>query len=210
MKCINCDKKIKSNDTYCSNCGINLKNIEVINDYKKKKSNIVFYLIILFLLLIGISISAWLLLNNNDSKKNNKNIIVNDDEILINNYILKVPEGFEKNEDSKNSYITNDELTIIYKTYPLSIDDIKNNKEIINDSIKEQGYIIESYSIKKIDNIEFYLINAKLHGGDYCLAFYELDDENSLYLIITSNYLSQNNDSWIKNALTLIKSIKKI
>ena len=25
MKCINCDKKIKSSDTYCSNCGINLK-----------------------------------------------------------------------------------------------------------------------------------------------------------------------------------------
>ena len=49
MKCINCDKKIKSSDTYCSNCGINLKNIEVINDDIKKKNNTIFYLVIFFL-----------------------------------------------------------------------------------------------------------------------------------------------------------------
>ena len=38
MKCFNCDKKIKSSGTYCSNCGTNLKKVEIINDVQKEIS----------------------------------------------------------------------------------------------------------------------------------------------------------------------------
>ena len=63
-------------------------------------------------------------------------------------YILTLPEGFTK----KDSYIKNNNLIISYKEYPLSFEDIKNNKELLNNSLEEQGYVINKDDIRKIDD----------------------------------------------------------
>ena len=210
MKCVNCDKKIKPNDTYCSNCGINLKNVEVIND-KEKKSNTLFYIVVILLLIISIFISTWLLLNN-DKKEHNKDnkIVLNENEVLFKKYILTVPEGFEKSYDSKNTYIQSNDLIILYKEYPVSFEKINNNKELLTDSLKEQGYIIENYEVKKIEEKEYIVIYSKLHDVDYCLLFYEIDSDTNIFLTITSNYLSKYRDLWIEEALEFVRSSKEI
>ena len=209
MKCINCDKKIKSSDTYCSNCGINLKNIEVINDDIKKKNNTIFYLVIFFLFLIGTSVSIWLFIRN-DSKENKENridvIIDEDKEILFKDYILTLPEGFTK----KDSYIKNNNLIISYKEYPLSFEDIKNNKELLNNSLEEQGYVINKDDIRKIDDKEYLVILANKDDIDYGLVFYEFDNDTNIFISITSNYLSNFKEDWFNPAIDLIKSSKKI
>ena len=209
MKCINCDKKIKSSDTYCSNCGINLKNIEVINDDIKKKNNTIFYLVIFFLFLIGTSVSIWLFIRN-DSKENKENridvIIDEDKEILFKDYILTIPEGFTK----KDSYIKNNNLIISYKEYPLSYEDIKNNKELLNNSLEEQGYVINKDDIRKIDDKEYLIILANKDDIDYGLVFYEFDNDTNIFISITSNYLSNFKEDWFNPAIDLIKSSKKI
>ena len=209
MKCINCDKKIKSSDTYCSNCGINLKNIEVINDDIKKKNNTIFYLVIFFLFLIGTSVSIWLFIRN-DSKENKENridvIIDEDKEILFKDYILTIPEGFTK----KDSYIKNNNLIISYKEYPLSYEDIKNNKELLNNSLEEQGYVINKDDIRKIDDKEYLVILANKDDIDYGLVFYEFDNDTNIFISITSNYLSNFKEDWFNPAIDLIKSSKKI
>lgn len=209
MKCINCDKKIKSSDTYCSNCGINLKNIEVINDDIKKKNNTIFYLVIFFLFLIGTSVSIWLFIRN-DSKENKENridvIIDEDKEILFKDYILTIPEGFTK----KDSYIKNNNLIISYKEYPLSFEDIKNNKELLNNSLEEQGYVINKDDIRKIDDKEYLVILANKDDIDYGLVFYEFDNDTNIFISITSNYLSNFKEDWFNPAIDLIKSSKKI
>lgn len=209
MKCINCDKKIKSSDTYCSNCGINLKNIEVINDDIKKKNNTIFYLVIFFLFLIGTSVSIWLFIRN-DSKENKENridvIIDEDKEILFKDYILTIPEGFTK----KDSYIKNNNLIISYKEYPLSFEEIKNNKELLNNSLEEQGYVINKDDIRKIDDKEYLIILANKDDIDYGLVFYEFDNDTNIFISITSNYLSNFKEDWFNPAIDLIKSSKKI
>ena len=209
MKCINCDKKVKSSDTYCSNCGINLKNIEVINDDIKKKNNTIFYLVIFFLFLIGTSVSIWLFIRN-DSKENKENridvIIDEDKEILFKDYILTIPEGFTK----KDSYIKNNNLIISYKEYPLSFEEIKNNKELLNNSLEEQGYVINKDDIRKIDDKEYLIILANKDDIDYGLVFYEFDNDTNIFISITSNYLSNFKEDWFNPAIDLIKSSKKI
>ena len=210
MKCVNCDNKIKQNDTYCSNCGINLKNVEVIKD-NEKKSNTIFYIGVILLLLISISFSTWILLRN-DKKENNKDnkIILNENEVLFKGYILTTPEGFEKSYNDKNTYIQSNDLIIFYKEYTVSFEKINNNKELLTDSLKEQGYIIENYEVKKTDDKEYIVIYSKLHDVDYCLLFYEIDSDTNIFLTITSNYSSKFKNTWIEEAINFIKTSKKI
>ena len=210
MKCFNCDKKIKSSDTYCSNCGTNLKKVEIINDVQKE-SNKIFYLVIIILVLISISLSACFFIKNDSKEKNNeKDSIVSENEVMFKNYILEVPEGFTKSDDKKNTYIQSDELIIVYKEYPVSFEKINSNKELLNDTLNEQGYVIEKYSVRKIDDKEYIVINAKLNDVDYCLIFYEIDSDTNIFLTISSNYLSKYQDNWTDIGINFINSIKKI
>ena len=208
MKCINCDKKIKSTDTYCSNCGINLKNIEVLNNNFKKRNNTIFYIVVFFLLLIGLLISTLLILNNNKDKNEKIIDIVIDskDEVLIKNYLFTIPDGFSK----KESYIENDSLIISYKEYPLSFNQITRNKEILINSLKEQGYTIEKYEIRKDDNKEYIVINTKMNKSDYCFVLYEIDNDSNIILTITSKLLSNFKEEWIDISIKFIKTYRKI
>ena len=78
------------------------------------------------------------------------------------------------------------------------------------DTLKKQGYIIEKFEEKIIDEEEYIVVYTKLNNVDYCLLFYEFDSDTNILLTITSNYLSTFQDDWIDIAVDFIKSNKKV
>ena len=224
MKCINCGKELKDKAKFCDDCGTKQIPDEVIYEtIKEKKSNkglIITVIILGIVLLASIIIGIWLLLSNNNSNKDNKDnkenkeenteiVITKDESVYINGYKLTPPEGYTSHVNGSYNYITNNELTIVFVSYPLTYKQIMENKDLLIDTLKQQGYEIESFEDKTFNDKKMITARGKKSSISYGFVFYEIDSETNLFATVTSNYLGKYKEEWIDKTIEFLTTATK-
>lgn len=212
MKCINCNQEINGNEKYCGNCGIDFNNIEIIEEIIPRKKHRVLLVIVSIILLALIGTGTWFvavnIMKNNNNKENIIEVEYNKNkEILFNNYILTIPSDYSI-KSNPNKYLEGKENIILYNNYPLNHEEIVNNKELLIKELENQGYEIDANSIKIEE--KYLTINGKSNNVKNLFIFYELDKESNIFLIVTSKYLGEINNNWMKDVLDFLESAKKI
>ena len=214
MKCINCGNEINEKDKYCESCGIDPNNVEIIREVIPKKKNKGILVIFLSFLILLAGVGCWFIFSyqkTEEEKTNKEEIVIDEDsEILINNYIITIPDNFTMKKNNKNRYFIEKEFYFIYNEYLLSFDDIINNKEFLLDELEEQGYIIDEFESKKVDENNYIIIKSRLDDIEYGFIIYEFDEESNIMITITSNYLSRFDEKWFDEVLNFLKTARKI
>ena len=154
---------------------------------------------------------------NNDNDEKNKIIEVDDNknevetkEVIFNNYKFILPEGSRRESNGNYNYIVNNDYMFVYVTYPVSCEKIVEYKDMIIDTLNNQGYNIDNFEIKEQDDKHYILAKGKLNGIEYGFIFYDIDKEFTIYTTISSNTLGVFNDSWFEETLNFIKTGTKI
>lgn len=211
MKCINCGNKIRKNAKFCDNCGIDQSKIEVISE--KKNDNKLFIFVIIVLILLG-CLLGFIIINHNSNKdkkenKENKEIVIDENkEIVLNNYKITISDDFKIEKEDSSAYIKGNEFTIMCSVYPLSYSSIIDNKEILIDEFKDQGYIIKSFN--EYEDDKYILVEVSKDEIEYGFVFYEFDSETNIFATIASNYMNHFNKNWFNETVKLLKNNEKI
>lgn len=213
MKCINCGRKLRKQDKFCSECGINQNNVEIINE-PKKNSNKIFIIVMILLTIIslGISISIIVISNNKkNTEKESKEIVIDEEkELLFKNYKFKLLDNYKSIKSESISYIKSKEYIILYDEYPLGYKDIINNKEILINELEKQGYSKIYFDYKTKDEDKYIIVKAILNDIDYGFIFYEIDSDTNMFVTITANELSNFNDKWFDEVLNFLNTKEKV
>lgn len=223
MKCTNCGSELKDTDKFCGECGKVQESDEVIyiDKTKSNKGLIITIIILGIIILAGTGIGVWLLLTNNDSEKkenntsknNTEDIVIIDDEedkeIYFMNYKFNIPEGYKAYKTGSNNYIQNRDCMIMFVSYPLTYDQIITNKDLLMEELSKQGYKLESFEPKEIDNKKYIFVVGSMNNIECGFVFNELDSDTNVFITITSNYLGNFNESWFDDAIELLKSAVK-
>ena len=227
MNCKKCGAELKKNSKYCSNCGYSqeLEELVIREKPKKKKGLIILVISLIIIVLIGLGLLIWFLVINNDSgdntnkeRKDNGNLDINIepdkyygyDVINFGEYNLTVPEGFNSYQNGNTKYIQNNEYMIMYVSYPLNCEQIILNKDLFISELNKQGYNIESFNVKEENSNKYLIAKGKMNSVEYGFVFYDLDDNNHIFITMVSNYLGKFKEEWYNTALKFIKSAKKI
>ena len=221
MKCTKCGSELKKTDKFCGECGKVQESDEVIyiDETKSSKGLIITIIILGVIILAGAGIGMWLLLTNTDSnskesnKENNEEIVIIDDdddkEIHYMKYKFTAPEGFKIYKNGKSNYLKNSEFMMVFVSYPLTYDQIIANKDLLLDELSKQGYGIDSFETKEIDNKKYIFVVGNFNNISCGFVFNELDSDTNMFITITSNYLGNFNNKWFDDAVKFLKSAIK-
>lgn len=222
MKCTKCGKELKDTDKFCGECGKVQEKDEIIyiDKTKSNKGLIITIIILGIIILTGVGVGIWLLLTNNDSNKkenstknNTEDIVVIEDdeekEIIYMNYKFTIPDGYKSYKNGTTNYIQNRDCMIMFVSYPLSYDQIIANKDLLVEELSKQGYKLNSFETKEIDNKKYIFVVGNMNNIECGFIFNELDSDTNMFITITSNYLGKFNESWFEDAIEFLKSAIK-
>lgn len=185
MKCIKCGNELKKDSIFCNICGKNQTEIK-----KNNKKYLIIIAIIGVLLVVGISFSTFLLFQNNNKSIIKEKIV--GDTFSFDKYKIRVLDGFQYFTNNENRFLKNDDCTIEFMKYPLTLTQINNHKTYLIDTLSQSGYDIVEY----IDNKNNYItIRANMADIEYGLAFYTKEDI-TIFFKIVSNNLSNFDSDW--------------
>ena len=187
---------------------------EQLNKENKKNKNLIIILIAIIVGLVVFGLFFFLLDDNvkkNESgSSNSSKYELSDEVITVGNYTFNVPKGWTHSTHNNYEYLQGNECIIIPTQYAINYKTIINNKQYFIDSLGKQGYVVDSFTTRKIDNKEYIVAVGSMNNIGYGFMFSDLDSETTIFITITSNSTSKFDEEWFNYGSLVVKSAKKI
>lgn len=146
--------------------------------------------------------------NNNNNNNNSNNVGSSKETVLFENYTLTVPSGFTHDDYDGRGYIQNSECIIMYDKYPATYNQIVDNKEYFTEAFETYGFIVDSFTTKTMNGIDYVIMTGNIAGISYAYMFADLDDTTTIFLTISSVSLGSFDSNWLNYGSEFVSSAK--
>ncbi len=211
MQCPNCGSELKRNMKRCKECGLV---VEEITTSKNNKSNFLIKLCLVFAFAIALAVASFAAYNLFNNKSNtyedDYDIEENDtNTIAFYDYTLTIPDEFTYGNYEGKGYIQNGKFYAMFDEYPLSYQNVVDNKQVFIDELQNKGYSVESFSTKKVDGRSYILIKGLINDIPYGYLMGDIDVNKSFYMTITSIGMDKIEDGWYDTLISFIRTARK-